>query len=47
MDTALSPEWDRGFDAAFTDLVSADPEWVRSEFEALIAAEWPGPEDTD
>ena len=44
MDTALSPEWDRGFDAAFTELVSGDPELVRDEFDALIAAEWPAPD---
>lgn len=35
--TALSPEWDRGFDEAFTDLISSDPELVRAEFDALIA----------
>lgn len=45
MDTALSPEWDRGFDAAFTEIVSDDPELVRDEFDALIAAEWPEPDD--
>jgi len=36
--TALSPEWDRGFDEAFTDLVTSDPDWVRAEFDALIGA---------
>jgi hypothetical protein len=36
--TGLSPEWDRGFDEAFTDLVTADPDWVRDEFDALIGA---------
>ena len=47
--TALSPEWDRGFDEAFTDLVTADPELVREEFDALIGANFnetpapPGP----
>jgi len=34
--TALSPEWDRGFDAAFADLISSDAELVRAEFDALI-----------
>jgi hypothetical protein len=33
--TALSPEWDRGFDEAFTELISADPDLVRAEFDAL------------
>ncbi len=44
--TALSPEWDRGFDEAFTELVTSDPDWVRDEFDALIGAnrdEPPGP----
>ena len=36
--TALSPEWDRGFDEAFTELISSDPELVRTEFDALIGA---------
>jgi hypothetical protein len=41
--TALSPEWDRGFDEAFTDLVAADPDWVREEFDALIGANFNEP----
>jgi hypothetical protein len=36
--TALSPEWDRGFDEAFAELISADPDLVRAEFDALIGA---------
>jgi hypothetical protein len=36
--TALSPEWDRGFDEAFTELISGDPDLVRAEFDALIRA---------
>jgi len=36
--TALSPEWDRGFDEAFTELISGDPDLVRAEFDALISA---------
>ena len=36
--TALSPEWDRGFDEAFTELISSDPDLVRAEFDALIGA---------
>lgn len=36
--TALSPEWDRGFDEAFTELISSDPELVRAEFDELIEA---------
>lgn len=36
--TALSPEWDRGFDEAFTELICGDPDLVRAEFDALIAA---------
>ena len=41
--TALSPEWDRGFDEAFTDLITSDADLVRAEFDALIAACWPSP----
>jgi hypothetical protein len=41
--TGLSPEWDRGFDEAFTDLISGDDELVRTEFDALMAASWPAP----
>jgi hypothetical protein len=36
--TALSPEWDRGFDEAFTELIGSDPDLVRSEFDAIIGA---------
>lgn len=36
--TALSPEWDRGFDEAFAELISGDPEPVRAEFDAIIDA---------
>jgi hypothetical protein len=36
--TGLSPEWDRGYDAAFADLISSDADLVRSEFNALIRA---------
>jgi hypothetical protein len=41
--TALSPEWDRGFDEAFTELVSSDPDLVRAEFDALIGASFNEP----
>lgn len=41
--TALSPEWDRGFDEAFTELISADPDLVRAEFDALIGANFDQP----
>ena len=41
--TALSPEWDRGFDEAFTDLISSDPDLVRAEFDALIGANFDEP----
>jgi hypothetical protein len=41
--TALSPEWDRWFDEAFSDLISGDDDLVRAEFDALIAAGWPEP----
>jgi hypothetical protein len=36
--TALSPEWDRGFDEAFAELISSDPDLVRAEFDGLIGA---------
>ena len=36
--TALSPEWDRGFDEAFTELICGDPDLLRAEFDALISA---------
>ena len=41
--TGLSPEWDHSFDEEFTDLVSADEDLVREEFEALISAAWQDP----
>jgi hypothetical protein len=41
--TALSPEWDHGFDEAFTDLVTSDPDWVHNEFDALIGANFGEP----
>jgi hypothetical protein len=44
--TALSPEWDHGFDEAFTDLVTSDPDWVQDEFDALISASWNQPPET-
>ena len=36
----LSPEWDRWFDEAFTDLIAQDDELIRQEFDALIGASW-------
>jgi hypothetical protein len=44
--TALSPEWDRGFDEAFTDLVTSDPDLVRDEFDALVGANWNEPPES-
>jgi len=41
--TGLSPEWDRWFDEAFTELISHDEELVRTEFDALINASWQQP----
>jgi len=41
--TALSPEWDHGFDEAFAELVSSDPDLVQAEFDELIAASWSDP----
>ena len=41
--TALSPEWDRGFDEAFNDLVTSDPDLVRDEFDAIIGANFGEP----
>jgi len=41
--TALSPEWDRGFDEAFTELICGDPDLVRAEFDALIGASFDDP----
>src|SRR5689334_8527780 len=43
--TALSPEWDRGFDEAFAELVSSDPDLVQAEFDDLIASSWDDPAD--
>jgi hypothetical protein len=41
--TGLSPEWDRWFDEAFTDLVASDAGLVQAEFDALIGASWRPP----
>ena len=41
--TALSPEWDRGFDEAFSELICGDPDLVRAEFDALIGANFDEP----
>ena len=38
--TGLSPEWDNGYDPAFADLICADDDLVRAEFDALIRASW-------
>ncbi len=35
---ALSPEWDRWFDEAFTDLITSDPDLLRAEFAAMVDA---------
>jgi hypothetical protein len=35
---ALSPEWDRWFDEAFTDLVTSDRDLLRAEFAAMVDA---------
>ncbi|HEY7273438.1 MAG TPA: hypothetical protein VH502_11950, partial [Actinoplanes sp.] len=40
MNTGLSPEWDRWFDEAFTDLITRDEELIQQEFDALIRASW-------
>jgi len=47
--TALSPEWDRGFDEVFTELVTGDAELTRDEFDAIIGANFdrPLPERTE
>jgi hypothetical protein len=36
----LSPEWDRWFDEAFTELITSDEGLVQAEFDALIGALW-------
>jgi hypothetical protein len=36
----LSPEWDRWFDEAFTELITSDEDLVQAEFDALIGASW-------
>lgn len=41
--TALSPEWDHGFDEAFTELINGDPDLVHAEFDALIGASFNEP----
>jgi hypothetical protein len=38
-DQAVAP----ATDTAFADLICADPEWVRAEFDALMTAEFGGP----
>ena len=38
--TGLSPEWDRWFDEAFTELITGDEEFLRTEFDELIASGW-------
>jgi hypothetical protein len=39
--TGLSPEWDRWFDEAFTDLVTHDDDLLRQEFDDLVQSSWP------
>jgi hypothetical protein len=41
--TGLSPEWDRWFDEAFTDLITGDADLLRTEFDDLIASSWQSP----
>ena len=41
MRSGLSPEWDRRFDEAFTDLVTHDDDFIRTEFTCLTRASWP------
>jgi len=41
--TALSPEWDRAFDEAFTELICGDPDLLRAEFDALIGVSFNEP----
>ena len=45
MHTGLSPEWDRGFDEAFTDLVCRDADFIHTSFAALTRKSWPTPRD--
>ena len=33
----------RSTEEQFADVVCSDEDWVRAEFEAIIAAEWPAP----
>ena len=37
------PDEPRGTEAQFLDLLLADDDLLRAEFDAIIAAEWPGP----
>jgi len=39
--TGLSPEWDHWFDEQFADLIAADEELVRAEFDDLMSSTWP------
>lgn len=48
MHTGLSPEWDRGFDEVFAEIVSGDEDLLRAEFDSLMRtggfdARWPVP----
>ena len=45
MTTCINPsaEADVGTDEAFLDLVCADDDLLRAEFEAIIEANWPAP----
>jgi len=36
----------RGVDEQFVDLICADQDLIRSEFDAIVAAEWPTPPPT-
>jgi hypothetical protein len=38
--TGLSPDWGRGFNEAFTDLISHDDDLVRAEFTDLTRGAW-------
>lgn len=44
--TGLSPEWDRWFDEQFADLIAADEELLRAEFDDLMSSSWPQPPTT-